>query len=179
MIMNPTLHKISAASRQAAALLRIARVIVLGIAGLLLIVITILLSGGALRISLLDTLRVNDGYPIQMDTAKAILTCLFGILSLAAVYLLLTELYRLFDRMAHAETPFEQTGVARLKRTALLSFLLFLLHFVLDAVLLWILTRQFWLNPDLTQLLLSFIVYCFALMFDYGCQLQKQSDETL
>ncbi len=66
-------------------------------------------------------------------------------------------LLRMFRDIRRGETPFEEKNVRRLKVVALLAVLM--------------------LNSSTIALGAAF--WCIALVFDYGCRLQQQADETL
>lgn len=92
------------------------------------------------------------------------------------VLILLTFLFRLaisiFKDISMDETPFQMKQVARIKKIAILYFVISLMDFGVKQI-------SFTFTLNLIGILGGLMLWGIALIFEYGCELQKESDETL
>lgn len=99
---------------------------------------------------------------------------LYQVVILAVLFLI----YSIFRDISNQYTPFKQIHVARLKGIAGLSIAMGVCsYFVVFAA-----GNVAALTPlqfNLDMFVPSIMIYCVALILDYGCSLQKQADETL
>lgn len=81
------------------------------------------------------------------------------------LYLAVMETIRRMVRdISRRETPFEQVHVKRMKRIAIMVFIGSFINF---------------LSIQVNEWLIAAVVWLLAMIFDYGCVLQQESDETL
>lgn len=73
-------------------------------------------------------------------------------------------LRRMLRDISRSETPFEQIHVKRMKRIAILVFIASFVNF---------------LSIQANEWLIAAVVWLLAMVFDYGCLLQQEADETL
>lgn len=116
---------------------------------------------------------------------------LIGVAGLLVLFCIILKLLKSFR---NGRTPFAEENVKRLKWVALLLSILAALQFITDAIssatinvvqppnAQGIAVAQQTVSfhyASLVMLILGLIVYCVALAFQYGTELQQQSDETL
>jgi hypothetical protein len=87
----------------------------------------------------------------------------------------------IFRELGTGNTPFLPTNIARMKRIALLLILSDIISPFTDAAIadFMSLRSSVSFNYSSEMIILAVVIYCFALIFQYGAELQKQSDETL
>jgi hypothetical protein len=121
--------------------------------------------------------------PVTFDGGASlkIIAGLLGVVVAQAFALpILILTHRIFRDISREYTPFMEKHIKRMKKIALL-----LLISSLIAPLLYIVSSSLipYLNsviqPGYESIIFAIIVYCFALIFQYGSALQQQSDETL
>ena len=96
----------------------------------------------------------------------------------AVILAILFLIYRIFRDISSEYTPFKQIHVARLKWIAGLSIAMGICsYFVVFAAGAAVISASLQFNLDM--FIPSVMIYCVALILDYGCSLQKQADETL
>ncbi len=184
-----TLQKISTTSKHVAAIFRIARIACIVLASVLIIAIIVLSTNPDARIAFGDSLKegsflltmVTPGADVSIVPGLNMLltACAFGILAFAMYFGLFGELVKLFRTMAEGVSPFAQSVVARVKRIGLFTLLVFLVSNAMSIVFAGIFTGKWGFSLDFSLLILCIVVYCLGMIFEYGCQLQQQSDETL
>ncbi len=87
------------------------------------------------------------------------------IVAKCGIYLAAMENLRYILRdISHSETPFEAVHVRRMKRIAILIFAGSFINF---------------LSVQGNEWLVAVLVWFLSMIFDYGCELQRESDETL
>jgi hypothetical protein len=104
---------------------------------------------------------------------------LFAIAQLVILFFILYVLYRIFSDISLTYTPFQEKQVARIKQVALLTSAMCIVSSALDMLGNVLLYGKPALKINVVWFMLAAVIYCMAYIFDYGRQLQKQSDETL
>lgn len=91
------------------------------------------------------------------------------------------QLYRVFKDISQEGTPFAQKHVRRIKTVAWLTLPTSVLSGTLPNVQRALETGEAKMMISIEAMWIVFgaIIYCLSLIFDYGCQLQRESDETL
>ena len=115
------------------------------------------------------------GRPLTYSFAAAYFAS--ALLLIGAYYVSLTYVYRIFYSMGQGNTPFSSHTVFCLRRITLCRLMLCLGQLPL----------ALWLPMDVETLLTIvakgaaavFLLYCVCLIFQYGCALQQEVDETL
>ena len=113
------------------------------------------------------------------DTALFLLFFAAVAVMLALVAAVLRLLYRIFKDIGRECTPFAAKHVGRIKWIALLSLAASIAGSAVNALSGRILYGVGQWNIEPIWFLFAAIILCFAYIFDYGCQLQRLSDETL
>ncbi|MDO5846305.1 MAG: hypothetical protein Q4Q04_05210 [Methanocorpusculum sp.] len=190
--MNATEEKIEKSSHTACIVLRIARVCVWVLAAALLF---IALVSGIIYLGLggEEFMNAMDGGEMVSDlagvtgsySADTVIKLLIVATFSAVVYLglLLGLLYTagaFFSATRKALTPFLVENAERIRIMAVLILLASVVPTLMDAVSSLIIG----LKPDLFTfslegLILSIILFCVGVLFEHGCHLQQEADETL
>ncbi len=89
--------------------------------------------------------------------------------------------YRIFKDISRDSSPFMPKNISRMKKIAILLFVSSVVSPAVNAAVgkSLSLTNAESMNYSSEIIILSVIIYCFALIFQYGAELQQQSDETL
>lgn len=180
--MDSTQLKISSASRRMTVILKIAG-IVTGIATVLILMAICILtfSGETLRQSFLSAFQVtaNNGTTLSLTSQSLLILFSFALIDAAAMTILIFYVYAIFNDTAEHGTPFSHKNAARIKKTAILAIGLSLVGNCSDALVDYYTIGALAWRVNLAGLIVGMIIYCIALIFHYGCDLQRQSDETL
>ncbi|MCM1184288.1 MAG: hypothetical protein NC337_13035 [Roseburia sp.] len=180
--MNTTQSKISSAGRKMAVILKIGGVLT-GIAALLsLLAIGILLLGQApIRQSFLSAFDVtaNNGTTIHIAPRPLLLLFVLLLADTAFLAVILFLVHAIFRDIGKGCTPFTHQNTARIKGIAIAAILLSLVGGCADAFVDYYTIGELTWRVNLVGLISGMAIYCIALIFDYGCDLQRQSDETL
>ncbi len=180
--MNTTQTKIQTAGRKTAAILRTGSILSGIIAMLALAAICILLfSGQELRSSFLSAFDVmaRNGTRISMAPQSLLLLFVFMLADSVLITVILFFVYSIFRNIAADGLPFTRPNAVLLKRTAVLFLLLSVLGSCSDSLVDYYTIGALTWNPNLIGLVMSLVLYCLSLIFEYGCDLQQLSDETL
>lgn len=92
---------------------------------------------------------------------QAAVQCFVGGVMLILIIVMLVYLKKVFSKIAESETPFTKAILGDLK-----------IMFVIIAIL----CLE---NSILLGIIIGFVLLCLYKIFEYGCMLQKESDETL
>lgn len=123
---------------------------------------------------------VNPGHYPDGST-DGILNLLCDTLTVSAVLaIIFYYLYGLASNLSRSETPFETANVVLMKRVALVCALGFVAIMIVRVALFLVLdVPDVQFNIDLTPLFMAIVVYFLALVFQYGVELQEESDSFL
>jgi len=95
-----------------------------------------------------------------------------GIIVMALMANLFRQAEDIFIDIRIDSSPFEMKHVNRIKRVAVLYLIISLINFETSAA-------SIMISVNLVGIVGSLMFWCIALIFEYGCALQKESDETL
>ncbi len=180
--MNITHNKITSTSKI------ISRLLFIGCCLSILCVLLFVLGIGILSFanssisqSLREAYQVFSHYGsvVTPSSSHLIILFLFAIVELGIIFMLLYLLYKLFSNIGVSYTPFEKKQVMRIKGVALVTLIMCIVSSVLDSIGIVLLTGNITITFNAIWFVLAITIYCMAYIFDYGCQLQTQSDETL
>lgn len=88
--------------------------------------------------------------------------------------------YKMFRDINVARTPFDPKHVRTIKSIGVLVAVMTVVSNIVDRVAAeFNTTATVGMGVDSSVILIGVVIYCLAYIFDYGCALQKQSDETL
>ena len=118
---------------------------------------------------------------IRMGHEEMICLLSTSIVSVIITTVTLLYLGAIFKAIKNNDSPFDIGNIVRLKRAAISIALLSIIPSLVGVVVAAILgTTGFTsLNVDVTLIVMAFFFLCLAYIFEYGAELQKQSDETL
>ena len=180
--MNETKQKIAKTSKMVAVVLKISFILALVAMGLLLLGMGFLaFENSSDSTSLMQTFTVAASGTSATGVAVGNLIISFGlgVISLATMFMVLFTLYRLFVNISKEHTPFTEVNVKIMKKVAVWTVITCFVDFIANGIADRILTGEVTFTFNFIWLVVAATIYGIALIFDYGCQLQQQSDETL
>ena len=87
--------------------------------------------------------------------------------------------YAIFNEIRKGVTPFSHENTTRIKKIALLAAILSIVGSYSDALVDYYTIGELTWRINIIGIIVAIIIYCISLIFSYGCDLQKESDETL
>ena len=108
----------------------------------------------------------------NIDTNRLMALVVAGIIGMALMSTLFYHAQNIFKDISIDSSPFEMKQVKRIKRVAILYLIISLFDFQNSPA-------SFTVSLNLVGIIGAFMFYCMALVFEYGCALQKESDEIL
>lgn len=180
--MNPTESKIRNVSKKMSVVLKVGGIITSIISLLAVIAICILVfSSESTRLSFLTAFDItaNNGTVISLTTQSLLVMFSWMIVDSVLLTVIIYFVYAIFRDMGKGCTPFSHKNTTRIKQIAIVSIVLSFIGGFSDALVDYYTIGKLTWNVDFAGLLVGVVIYCLALIFHYGCELQKQSDETL
>ncbi len=170
-----TIEKIKSISKALAVLSKIARIFCfVGIGVLTSGIIFLMLFGNMDLIVLNGSVTVHSPFEMLalqgMDTWKIVFMASAGITSFILLAILFRHARDLFRDISVDGSPFEMKQVKRIRKIAVFYLIISIMNF--EGI-----TPDFSLN--FAGVLGALMFYCISLIFEYGCELQRESDETL
>jgi hypothetical protein len=98
---------------------------------------------------------------------------------LILVYLLLEKVHKLFNNIYKEETPFTEINVKHVKSISIIILALIIAPIFLGLIFQAIAGINLNISIDLMGVIYALVVIALGYIFEYGYELQKQSDETL
>lgn len=141
----------------------------------------LLFAGEETKASFLAAFHVtaNNGTVIGIEAGA--LMVLFAImlvdtvLAALAIYLV----HAVFAEIRRGCTPFSGRNIVRIKKVAAVAAVLSIVGSCSDGLVdYYTIGAPAW-RVNVTGLIIAAVIYCISLIFDYGCELQRESDETL
>lgn len=153
---------------------------VIGILALIAIGI-LLFSGGDVRASFLAAFRVtaNNGTTIGIKAGQLLLMFVFMLADAVLISLAIFFIHAVFAEMKSGSTPFSKENTVRIKKTAIVVSILSIVGGCSDALVDYYTIGGLTWRVNIVGLITAVIIYCISLIFGYGCDLQRESDETL
>jgi len=172
-----TTEKIKSASRVLAVLFKIARIFCfVGIGALSVGVLYIMIFGNIDLLVLNGKVIVHSPYALfniaGVDNWQIIFLSFAGLTSFILLSILFKEACELFRDISVDSSPFEMKQVKRIRKIAIFYLIVSLLDFSGEAF-------SFDFTMNFIGIVGAIMFWCISLIFEYGCQLQKESDETL
>ena len=116
-------------------------------------------------------------------TALLLTSVVPALISLGIIIVILYLAERIFKNIYDSQSPFELLNVKRLKIIAWLMLAFAIFPTYIETVLRFFLMRStttpYNFSIDITTVCLTVIFFALAYIFEYGCLLQQQYDETL
>lgn len=126
---------------------------------------------------------VDMGQSPNPEAAAVLMPILIGLLIVTMIVDAIgcDQLYRIFKDISREATPFAAKHVRRIKTVAWLTLPLAFLDATCRNLADAFQAGDPAINLELNLMWVAFgaIIYCLAYIFDYGCKLQQESDETL
>lgn len=180
--MNANQQKMKNVSAKISLILKVGFGVTVMIAILAMTAILILLfSGEETRLSFLDAFQVTANNGTLLSIAPRPLFTMFvfmlmdTVLMGAAIFLI----HGIFSEMKKGCTPFSHENTLRIKRTAIVVIILGIVGSYSDGLVDYYTIGELTWKVDIPGVICGIIIYCIAFIFQYGCQLQRESDETL
>ncbi len=174
--------KIRNASKRMTIILRIGGVISGIIAMLALTGICILIfSNEETKLSFLSAFHVtaNNGTIINIHLQELLLMFAFMLVDAILITIIILFVHAIFNHIQKEDTPFSHQNTIRIKKIAIITIILSIVGSYSDALVDYYTIGQLTWKINIVGLIVGIIIYCISLIFDYGCELQQQSDETL
>jgi len=169
--------KIKSTSRSLSIILRIARIacyvgICISIVGIIYVMIfgntdLLVLNGNVILHSPLTRSNISD-----IGTVQLITIVIVGIIAMALMAKLFRQAENIFKDISLDSSPFEMKHVKRIKHIAILYLIISMLNFETSAA-------SIMISLNFVGIVGALMFWCIALIFEYGCALQKESDETI
>lgn len=169
--------KIKSMSRTLSIILKIARIscyvgIGVSIVGIIYVIIfgnteLLVLNGNVILHSPFTSSNISN-----IDIKQLITIVISGIIAMALMANLFRQAENIFKDIHVDSSPFEMKQVKRIKRVAILYLIISLINFEISAA-------SIMISLNLVGIVGALMFWCIALIFEYGCALQKESDETL
>ncbi len=172
-----TVERIKSTSKVLAVLFKIARVFCfVGIGVLSAGVIYIMLFGNIDLIVLSGKVIVHSPFATfgegGMENWKIIFEAVAGIVSFILLSILFKQARDVFKDISVDSSPFEMKQVKRIRKIAIF-------YFVVSLLGLQSFDYSFSYSMNFVGIVGAVMFYCISLIFEYGCELQQESDETL
>ena len=172
-----TVERIKSTSRVLAVLFKIARIFCfIGIGVLSAGAIYIMFFGNVDIIVLGGKVVVHSPYATfgagGMENWEIIFKAVAGIVSLILLSILFTQARGVFKDISVDSSPFEMKQVKRIRKIAIF-------YFVVSLIGLQTFDFSFSYSMNFVGIVGAVMFYCISLIFEYGCELQQESDETL
>ena len=172
-----TTEKIKSVSKALAVLFKIARIFCfVGIGALSVGVLYIMIFGNIDLIVLNGKVVLHSPYAMfqinDISNWQIIFTSFVGITSFALLSILFKLAREVFEDISVDSSPFEMKQVKRIRKIAIFYLIVSILDFSGEAY-------SFDITMNFIGIVGAIMFWCISLIFEYGCQLQKESDETL
>lgn len=153
---------------------------VIGILALIAIGI-LLFSGEAVRTSFLAAFQVtaNNGTVISLEAGPLLLMFAFMLADAVLISFAVFFIHGVFAEIKKGCTPFSPANTVRIKKAAVIIAVLSIAGGCSDALVDYYTIGGLAWRVNVTGLITAVIIYCISLIFSYGCDLQRESDETL
>lgn len=180
--MNLYQRKISIISKIMALIFKIAGIVTGIISALAICAICILaFTNGEVKQSFIDAFKVtaNNGTIISITSDSLLVMFFFMLINTSLMTLIIAFVYDIFCNIGKSFTPFTIKVANRIKQIAIIFIVLSLIGGFSNALVDYYTIGELTWRIDFAGLLSGMVILCLALIFRYGCDLQKQSDETL
>lgn len=180
--MKPSQEKIRSMSKTISIVLKLGFIVSNVIVILSLIAIGILvLSGEETKLSFLAAFNVtaNNGTTISIEVRSLLIMFAFLLIDTILISLAIFFVYAIFDKIRKGFTPFTHENTTRIKKVAIITAILSIVGSYSDSLVDYYTIGELTWRVNIIGMIVAIIVYCISLIFSYGCDLQKESDETL
>ncbi len=176
-VEKSTVERIKLTSKVLSVILKVARVCCfVGIAIIVVGLIYIMIFGNLDLLVLKGKVILHSPFPnlnmMGVDNWRIITVLSAGIAALVIMSILFKEARSIFADISIDDSPFELKQVKRIRKISILYFIITLMDFGTKEV-------SFSFTVNVVGIVGALMFWCIALIFEYGCELQKESDETL
>lgn len=142
-----------------------------------------MLSGEETKSSFLTAFNVtaNNGTTISIEARSLLIMFAFMLIDTILISLAIFFVYAVFEeiRKGFTFTPFTHENTARIKKVAIITAILSIVGSYSDSLVDYYTIGELTWRVNIIGMIVAIIIYCISLIFSYGCDLQKESDETL
>ena len=180
--MKPSQEKIRSMSKKISIVLKLGFIVSNVIVILSLIAIGILvLSGEETKLSFLAAFNVtaNNGTTISIEAQSLLIMFAFMLIDTILISLAIFFVYAIFDKIRKGFTPFTHENTTRIKKVAIITAILSIVGSYSDSLVDYYTIGELTWRVNIIGMIVAIIIYCISLIFSYGCDLQRESDETL
>ena len=180
--MKPSQEKIMSMSKKISIVLKLGFIVSNVIVILSLVAISILVfSGEDIKSSFLAAFNVtaNNGTTISIAAQSLLVMFAFMLIDTILISFAIFFVYAIFNEIRKGFTPFSHENTTRIKKIALLAAILSIVGNYSDALVDYYTIGELTWRINIIGIIVAIIIYCISLIFSYGCDLQKESDETL
>jgi hypothetical protein len=115
----------------------------------------------------------SSSFLAKYNTKDLLTMCSCLLFSLLFTLLMLKQAFKIFSDISTEATPFNPAHIKRIRKMAIF-YLLAACNNVEGSA-----GANFDITPNVIGIVGAAMLWCIALIFQYGCELQKESDETL
>lgn len=180
--MNQSQEKIRNAGKNITVILKLGFIASNIAAALALAAIGILMfSGEGMKSSFLAAFDVtaNNGTTISIAPQPLLMMFAFMLINTLLISAMIFIIHAIFDDMKRGSTPFLHRNTVRIKGIAVIVGVLSIVGSYSDALVDYYTIGELTWRANVVGLVTAVIIYCISLIFNYGCDLQQESDETL
>lgn len=180
--MKPSQEKIRSMSKKISIVLKLGFIVSNVIVILSLIAIGILvLSDEETKSSFLAAFNVtaNNGTTISIEARPLLIMFAFMLIDTILISLAIFFVYAVFEEIRKGFTPFTHENTVRIKKVAIITAILSIVGSYSDSLVDYYTIGELTWRVNIIGMIVAIIIYCISLIFSYGCDLQKESDETL
>ncbi len=180
--MKSSQEKIKSASKKITVILKLGFIVSIIVMILALAAIGILMfSREDMKSSFLAAFEVtaNNGTTISIAPQGLIILFVFMLIDTLFISAMLFIIHAIFEDIKKGDTPFIQQNTVRIKCVAILAVILSMVGSYSDALVDYYTIGELTWRVNVIGLIIGMIIYCISLIFSYGCDLQRESDETL
>ena len=125
-----------------------------------------------------DVTAIN-GTTISIEARSLLIMFIFMLIDTILISLAIFFVYAVFDELRKGFTPFSHENTARIKKIAIITAILSIVGSCSDALVDYYTIGELTWRVNIIGMIVAIIIYCISLIFSYGCDLQRESDETL
>lgn len=180
--MKPSQQKIRNASQKITVILKLGFIISIITAVLSLIAISILIfSSEDIRLSFLAAFAVtaNNETIINIAPQSLLIMFVFMLTDTLLISVMIFLVHAIFCDIKEKNIPFLHKNTVRIKSIAVIAIILSIVGSYSDALVDYYTIGELTWRINISGLIIGTIIYCISLIFNYGCDLQQEYDETL
>ena len=180
--MKPSQEKIRNASKKITFILKLGFIASIAVVALALAAIGILMfSQGDTKSSFLAAFEVTANNKTTISIAPQSLFIMFAFMLIDTLLIsaMIFIIHAIFNDIKKGDTPFLHQNSLRIKNIAIITIILSIVGSYSDTLVDYYTIGELTWRVNVIGLIVGIIIYSISLIFSYGCDLQKESDETL